>query len=106
MLTRQRKNHNLHRLIVPAFCIALSAYFYYHSLTGRYGTQSHDHTVEEISELKVQLASLREVKEELEHRVRLLKNGSIERDMLDEQVRYNLNMLHQDEIVIMRNRDR
>ncbi len=102
MATRQRKNSNLHRLFIPIFCLTLSAYFYYHSTTGKYGLESHKQTVERSLELQFKLASLQSEREELENRVLLLKNGSIERDMLDEQARFNLNLLHEDEIVIMR----
>ena len=102
MSTRQRKNHNFHRLIIPAFCITLSAYFYYHSVTGRYGLESYHETVKQSRELETKLATLRKEREKLSNRVVLLKNGSIERDMLDEQVRYNLNMLHPDEVAIMK----
>ena len=53
-------------------------------------------------ELQFQIADLEREREELANRVALLKNGSLERDMLDEQVRYQLNMIHNDEIVVMR----
>ena len=105
MATRQRRNSNLHRLFLPVFCLTLSAYFYYHSMIGKYGLESHKLTTERSIELQFKLASLQHEREELENRVLLLKNGSIERDMLDEQARYNLNLLHKDEIVIMRNND-
>ena len=102
MSTRQRKNHNRHRLIIPVLCTALSAYFYYHSVTGKYGLESYNRTVETVKNLELKLVDLRAERQILENRVILLKNGTIERDMLDEQVRYNLNMMHPDEIAIMR----
>ena len=105
MATRQRRNSNLHRLFIPIFCLTLCAYFYYHSMIGKYGLGSHQQTMERSLELQFKLASLQKQREELENRVSLLKNGSIERDMLDEQARYNLNLLHRDEIVIMRYED-
>jgi len=105
LATRQRKNSNLYRLFIPVFCLTLSAYFYYHSTVGKYGLESHKQTVERSLELQFRLASLQDEREELENRVLLMKNGSIERDMLDEQARYNLNLLHSDEIVLMQYRD-
>ncbi len=102
MSTRQRKNSQLHRLILPALCLTLSAYFFYHSTTGRFGLESYQVTTERSLDLQFELADLRQEREELEKRVQLLKNGTIERDMLDEQARYNLNLLHKDEIAIMR----
>lgn len=103
MATRQRRNRSLSRLVLPLFCITLSAYFIYHSTTGKYGLESHKNTVERSLDLESELASLKQERQKLGKRVVLLRNGSMERDMLDEQSRYNLNLLHQDEIVIMRN---
>lgn len=102
MATRQRRNSNLNRLILPIFCITLSSYFYYHSTTGKYGLESYRLTNERSLQLQFELVDLEKERAELVNRVALLKNGSIERDMLDEQARYNLNLLHPDEIVIMR----
>ena len=101
MSTRQRKNSYFHRLILPVVCLTLSAYFVYHSTTGKYGLKSHAETQERYLDLQFELADLQGKREELENKVLLLKNGSIERDMLDEQARYNLNLLHKDEIAIM-----
>ena len=102
MATRQRKNSHLHRLIIPALCITLSSYFFYHSTTGKYGLESHRLTVERSLELQFELAALEREREELSNRVALMMNGSLERDMLDEQTRYQLNYAHGDEIVVMR----
>ena len=60
---------------------------------------------ERAIQLENQLAGLKVTREKLASRVRLLKDGNIERDMLDEQARYQLNFLHEDEIVIMRQPD-
>ena len=78
------------------------AYFTYHSLTGRHGLRSHDKAVDRAVMLEFKLAALREERDQLVKRVGLLKNGSLEKDMLDEQARYHLNLLRSDEIAIMR----
>ena len=39
---------------------------------------------------------------DLEQRVQLLHDGSLEKDMLDEQARRALNLAHPDELVIYR----
>ncbi|MGI9350590.1 MAG: FtsB family cell division protein [Rhizobiaceae bacterium] len=101
MSTRQKKNIKAYRLLFPCLCILLSAYFIYHSLNGRYGLTSYEQAVEEALTLEYKLAALREDRDELVKRVRLLKSGSIEKDMLDEQARYHLNLLRSDEIAIM-----
>ncbi|MEM9333075.1 MAG: septum formation initiator family protein, partial [Pseudomonadota bacterium] len=91
MSTRQKKNIKAYVLILPLVCLLLSAYFMYHSLNGRYGYHSYENAVDQALHLEYQLASLREDRDRLIKRVRLLKNGSIEKDMLDEQARYHLN---------------
>ena len=89
-------------MFIPVFCLAVSAYFIHHSLNGKFGLHSHGEAVDRALELEFRLASLKTERDELQNRVVLLKNGSIERDMLDEQVRYNLNLLHPDEFVLSR----
>ncbi|MEM7068331.1 MAG: septum formation initiator family protein [Pseudomonadota bacterium] len=102
MSTRQKKNSKVYRLFFPCFCILLIGYFLHHSLNGKYGSNSHEKAVEEAIVLEFKLAALQQERDLLVKRVKLLKNGSIEKDMLDEQARYHLNLLHSDEIAIMR----
>jgi cell division protein FtsB len=100
--TRQRRNSRLYRFLFPAFCTLLSFYFLHHANAGRYGLESQQQMVKKSAQLEKRLATLKLKREELASRVRLLQDGNIERDMLDEQVRYQLNLLHKDEIVLMR----
>ena len=73
MWTRHHKRRNTGRLIVPA-----------------------------IATLEGELEALREARRKLERRVSLLNDGSLERDMLDEQARRALNLARKNEIVIFR----
>ena len=50
-----------------------------------------------------ELADLTQKREELERQVLLLSDGSLEKDMLDEIARYQLNVSREDEIVIFNN---
>ena len=102
MSTRQTKNSNLHRVFLPVICALLSSYFVYHSMIGKYGWESHKKTSEQAIQLEYRLAALRNQSAELKSRVKLLLDGSIEYDMLDEQARYHLNLIQDDEIVIMK----
>ncbi len=102
MSTRQTKNSNLHKLLLPSICAVLSCYFAYHSMIGKYGLDSYKKTSEKVIQLEYRLAALHEESSELKSRVRLLLDGSIEYDMLDEQARYHLNLIQSDEIVIMK----
>ena len=103
MSTRQKKNSHAPRLVFPLICILISAYFFHHTVNGRYGLTSREQAEATTLRLEFRLAELTGERKVLAHRVSLLKNGSIEKDMLDEQARYHLNLLREDEIVIMRN---
>ena len=71
-------------------------------MIGKYGLDSHKKTSEKIIQLEYKLVALRGESSELKSRVRLLLDGSIEYDMLDEQARYHLNLVQDDEIIIMK----
>ena len=102
MSTRQKRNTGLGKLVVPVFSILLSSYFVYHAQIGRYGWEAQKEMEERAIDLDYRLAAYRIERDQLEARVRLLRNGTIERDMLDEQARYHLNLLQDDEITIMK----
>jgi cell division protein FtsB len=102
MWTRQHKKRNTGRLIVPAISAAFLAYFGFHAFHGEFGIYSKYQYEARAVELEAQLASFREQRSELERRVQLLHDGTLERDMLDEQARRALNMSRPDEITIMR----
>lgn len=100
MWTRHYKKRRLGRFVLPSLTIAFLSYFGYHSIHGDYGLRA----AENFENLKVErsreLASLVKQRRELERQVQLLSDGSLERDMLDEKARYQLNMSRADEIVI------
>jgi len=89
---------------VPAISIAVMAYFGYNAFEGRLGIKAKAELEKQAVLLKEELARLRQKKSTLSTRVDLLRTGSLERDMLDEQARYHLNLTHQDEIVIFKQR--
>jgi cell division protein FtsB len=102
MRTIQRRKNWLASLLVPAMLACCLGYFSTHAQDGQYGLAA-------TAELKAQLATrieareaLTRQREHLEQRVRLLEDGTLERDMLDERVRQSLNFLTTDEITILR----
>lgn len=104
MWTRQHKKRNTGRLIVPAISVAFLAYFGFHAYNGEFGIYSRYQYEARTVELKTQLESVKARRMELERRVQLLHDGTLEKDMLDEQARRALNLSHSDEIIIMRTR--
>lgn len=104
MWTRQHKKRNTGRLIVPAISAAFLTYFGFHAYNGEFGIYSRYQYEARTVELKGQLESVKARRVELERRVQLLHDGTLEKDMLDEQARRALNLSHSDEITIMRPR--
>lgn len=102
MWTRQRKRTNTGRFIVPALASAFLAYFGFHAYHGEFGIYSKYRLEERVEKLQVTLAGLKRERSELERRVQLLHDGTLEKDMLDEQARKALNLSHLNEITIIR----
>ena len=104
MWTRQHRQRNTGRLIVPVISAAFLAYFGFHAYHGEFGIYSKYRFEARMAELEAELAAAKGERVELEHRVQLLHDGTLEKDMLDEQARKALNFSHSDEITIMRDR--
>ena len=101
MWTRHHKNRNTGRLIVPAIAVLFLAYFGFHAYHGEFGIYSKYQLEARAAELNAELATIRAARAEMERRVQLLHDGTLEKDMLDEQARRALNLSHSDEITIM-----
>ena len=102
MWTRQHKKRKTGALIVPAIAAAFLSYFGYHAFQGEFGIYAKYAFEERIVALNEKLEAVRGQRSELEHRVKLLRDGSLEKDMLDEYARRALNLAHEDEIIIYR----
>ena len=101
MWTRQHKQRNTGRLIIPALCAGFVSYFGYHAYHGEFGITSRYRLQAETADLQAKLDAVRERRIELERRVRLMHDGTMEKDMLDEQARRALNVSQSDEVVVM-----
>ncbi len=106
MWTRQHRRRRWSRhLVLPAITIAFTGYFGFHAFNGDYGIHSKYQLEERAVQLQEKLAETVRKREAMEARVRLLHDGSMEKDMLDEQVRRQLGMVRSDEIVVFLDRD-
>ena len=101
MWTRQHKQRNTGRLIVPVISALVLAYFGFHAYHGEFGIYSKYAFEARAAELRQRLEAVRGQRLELEHRVQLLHDGTLEKDMLDEQARRALNLSQSDEMTIM-----
>ena len=102
MWTRQHKQRNTGRLIVPAVSALFLAYFGFHAYHGEFGIDSKYLYEAQAVELQARLDAVKAQRVGMERRVQLLQDGTLEKDMLDEQARRALNLSKPDEIVIMR----
>jgi cell division protein FtsB len=101
MWTRQRKRTRRSRLVLPALTVVCLAYFGFHAFHGSYGLYSKEQLDVRKADLTAELASLTRTRESLERQVALLQDGSIERDMLDEQARLQLNYSQKRDLTIL-----
>ncbi|NJR13197.1 MAG: septum formation initiator family protein [Phyllobacteriaceae bacterium] len=101
MWTLQRKRHNRDRFIVPVITLIASVYFAHHSVDGRYGSDARQKVEAALADTQARLSTLQAARSEIEHKVALLKTGTIERDTLDEHARKTLGLIAVNEIVHM-----
>lgn len=102
MATRQSKNSRFSGLAIPVACLCILAYFSYHAFQGSLGIQSRALMDQKNLQLQFELARLREARQDMERKVSLLRDGNLEKDMLDQQVRHMLNLVKSNEVVILR----
>jgi cell division protein FtsB len=100
MWTRQHRPRRTGRLIVPALSAIVLSYFGYHVYHGEFGINSKSQLRARATVLQERLDGVRGERIALEKRVRMLHDGTIDRDMLDEQARRALNVSNPDEVTI------
>ncbi|MEP5623249.1 MAG: septum formation initiator family protein [Hyphomicrobiales bacterium] len=89
-------------MISPAIAIAALGYFGFHAMSGELGMVGRAMIERQVSELDAELQILVQERQELVSRVSLLRPESLDPDMLDERARLNLNLAHDNELVIFR----
>ena len=102
MWTRQHRKRTHGRLVMPALTALFLAYFGFHVVHGSFGLRAKETFTAEKAKLEATLAVEQARREALERRIALLRDGSIERDMLDEQARRALNYAGPRDVVILR----
>lgn len=100
MWTKYHKKRKLGRFVLPAMTVAFLSYFGYHCIHGDYGLKATEVFERQRVERERELAVLTARREHLERQVALMSDGSMEKDMLDERARYQLNESRADEVVI------
>lgn len=86
--------------ITSAILVILIIYFMFYFLFGRYGFIEHSKIQREITVQSQELEQIETENGKLSNNINSLKSHSLDKDLLDEQVRRNLGYVDKDEIVI------
>ncbi|EJF89859.1 hypothetical protein ME3_00909 [Bartonella melophagi K-2C] len=101
MWTKQKRRSITARFILPFITVGVFSYFGYHIYHGDYGLSARSKIIQHITELKEELYKIEVERMSIEKRISLLRDGHIEKDMLDEYVRKNLNFSKPNELTIL-----
>ena len=89
--------------LIALICVILALYFSYHVLQGERGVfrlVSLNQQIETMSQEETQFYAERL---ELEKKVAMMRPGSVNKDLLEEQVRSTLGYRYGDEVVVLSN---
>lgn len=101
MWTKQKRRTNRSRFILPVLTFGVLSYFGYHLYHGEYGLYSRIALEKRIAFLNLELKKLEDLRSLLERKNSSLRDGTIEKDMLDEYIRKNLNLASPNELSII-----
>lgn len=89
------------RLMKPLLFVCAVFYLAYHTMHGERGVFALFREMHEREVLEQQLAETKEKRETMEHRVAHFRDGSLDLDLLDEQMRRMMGMMKPGEVVIL-----
>ncbi len=100
----QERSKHFSSILFLLVSLGLISYFIYHALQGNHGLKARTHLKWRVERLERQHAELSKLRTQIERDVALLKPEKIDPDMLDQQARKLLNIVHSDDIIILRPR--
>ncbi|MEZ0242877.1 MAG: septum formation initiator family protein [Sphingomonas sp.] len=84
----------------PALALTAMGFFVYHAVMGPNGVLALKDVKHQVSARSVELAALEKHRSELQNRVKLVDPKGADPDMVDEQLRKQLNVARPDEIIV------
>lgn len=81
--------------------ICIASYFTYHMLTGARGALSWAMLTGEVEKLEQELSDLREENAFLDNKIKGLRKGSLDLDLLEEQAINILGLAKEDDVVVL-----
>lgn len=102
MMVRMKKNNlTPARLARPLLWMLIAFYIGYHTLHGERGLYALMRDQREEALLTAELDKVKADREKMELRVSHLRSGSLDRDLLDEQMRRMLGVMRKGEVVVL-----
>ncbi len=92
--------------VAPVLGTLVFLYFSYHMVQGDRGLIAYLQLSTQLAAAQAEHAEVRVERDRLAHRVALLRSDHLDPDMLEERARVMLNLVHPDEVVILRQGDR
>ena len=90
------------RAVLPALCLAGTAYFGHHALLDEHGLSSLHRLTAEVATRQAVLEGRERERDVREAQVRALSSASLDPDMLDERARGALGLSRPDEVIIFK----
>ena len=88
-------------IIFPILGLGALAYLGYHFFEGERGLKASWSVEQRLAKAEAERRELKAERQRLEGRVGLLREGTLDRDMLDERLRQMLNLVQPNDIVIL-----
>ncbi len=98
------KRYILRQNMMAVIGICLSVYFCYHLVAGQRGYLSLVSLDRQNVQISADYEGLKSTRIDIEEKVLMMRPGSIDRDLLEERVRYVLGYRYSDELVLLQNR--
>lgn len=96
-----RQTHSPSRLLKPLMLMLMAFYLGYHALHGERGLYALMRERRELERLQKEIATTRTEREKVELRVSHLRDGSLDRDLLDEQMRRMMGVMGSGEVLVL-----
>lgn len=101
MATATMNQSPFRKLVLPVLAAAFLGYFGFHAFHGSYGIKAREQFDIQGAALEAELAALQEETADYERRASLLRAQTLDRDMVDERARRNLNVIGTNDVIIV-----
>lgn len=98
-----QKQNFLRRNLLAVVGVCLSIYFSYHLIAGHRGYVRLMSLENQISQAQIEQEQLLTHRQQIEKKVVMMRPGTIDRDLLEERVRYVLGYHKAEEIILLQN---